>query len=232
VIAIIGTILGWILLPETLNATQKKANESKKQELINVSLLWNALTKSAAGPVLLVTFLSMTSHQALVLGFQSFTVDVLHLGTASTGLLFASIGLASILMQAVGIRWLLSRFTSKTLILKGSLIASAIFCLLLFGANSAWYFVLVTIVYVCAFAPQNVVLTGLLSQQTKAEDQGGMMGIQQAYLSLGQIIGPTLAGLVTNWSINSVFIMAAAFFMVSLVASNKLTDPRRASVDI
>jgi hypothetical protein len=58
------------------------------------------------------------------------------------------------------------------------------------------------------------------------------MGIQQANLSLGQIIGPTLAGLVTNWSINSVFIMAAAFFMVSLVASNKLTDPRRASVDI
>lgn len=238
-LAIGGSILGWIFLPETLPAAARAAKrleqsraKTKQQDLLNLPLLWKALTDSVAGPILLVTFLGMTSHQALVLGFQSFVTDILKLNTTYNGLMFASIGLVSILMQAIGLRWLLKKIPSQTKLLKLSLVASGVMCVVLFFSASVWYFVAMTLIYVAVFSPQNIVLTGLLSQQTKAEDQGGMMGIQQAYLSLGQIIGPVIAGVLTGWSVNAVFLLAAALFAISLVASSKVVDPRRASVDI
>lgn len=238
-LAILGSVLGWIFLPETLPLAVRKAKQAerrqsktKQQDLLNLPLLWQALTKSAAGPVLLVTFLGMTSHQALVLGFQSFVTDILKLNTTYNGLMFASIGLVSILMQAIGLRWLLKQIPSQTKLLKLSLLASGLMCGVLFFSDSVWYFVIMTLIYVAVFSPQNIVLTGLLSQQTKAEDQGGMMGIQQAYLSLGQIIGPVVAGLITAWSVNAVFVVAAVLFGISLLASRTVVDPRKASVDI
>lgn len=232
-LALVGVILGWILMPETLPQTVgSKPSVQKPQDLLNLPLLWHALTKTPAGPVLLVTFLSMTSHQALVIGFQSFTFDVLELSTTQVGLMFASIGLVSVLTQAFGIRWLLKAVPSQTKILRGSLLACAVFCFALFGARSLWPFVILTMIYVASFAPQNIVLTGLLSQQTKAEDQGGIMGIQQSYLSLGQIIGPLLAGFVTGWSVSAVFLVAASLFLISLFSTKQLQDPVKASVDI
>jgi len=232
VLALFGVVLGWILLPETLPASAKKKSAHKRQALINFPLLWRALTSSAAGPILLVSFLGMTSHQALVIGFQSFTVDVLHMTTTEIGLMFAGIGLVSVLMQAIGIRYLLTFVKSNTLILKGSLLACGVVSGLLFFSGSLWYFVGMTLLYVSCFAPQQVVLTGLLSMQTKAEDQGGMMGILHAYLSLGQIIGPIVAGIVTGWSINAVFVVAAIFFLISLVGSQTIKEASQVKADI
>lgn len=228
-LAMIGTLLGWILLPETL---QKDNVQVKNEPLVNFSLIWHALTKTPAGPILLVTFLSMTAHQALVLGFQSFITDFLKLDTVANGLMFASIGLVSILMQAIGIRWLMKQFTSTVKILQLSLVAAGMMCTFLFFSTGLWYFVAMTLFYVAVFAPQNVVLTGLLSRQTKAEDQGAMMGIQQSFLSLGQIIGPVIAGVVTGWSIVAVFLVAATMFLISFGASQLVKDPNHATVDI
>lgn len=233
-LAMVGVVLGWLLLPETLPSQQGRKSKLsyKPQELINLPLLWHALTKTPAGPVLLVTFLGMTSHQALVIGFQSFTFDVLRLNTTQVGLLFASIGLVSVVTQAFGIGPLLKAVPSQTKLLRGSLLACAGLCFGLFGAQTVWPFVLLTMVYVAAYAPQNIVLTGLLSHQTKAEDQGGIMGVQQSYLSLGQIIGPIVAGFITGWSVSAVFVVAAILFLISLYSTQQLRDSTKPSVDI
>jgi multidrug resistance protein len=231
-LALIGVVLGWLILPETLSKTSKNKAAKNKQAFIDLPLLWRSLTASAAGPILLVALLGMTSHQALVIGFQSFTVDVLAMSATEIGVMFACIGLVSVIMQAVGVRYLISLIKSNSLILKGSLFLSAFVSGLLFFSNSLVYFVVVTMIYVATFAPQQIILTGLLSAQTKAEDQGGMMGIMFSYLSLGQIIGPVIAGAVTNWSISAVFVVAALFFVISLGAAQRIKDTTKIKADI
>lgn len=59
------------------------------------------------------------------------------------------------------------------------------------------FFVIITI-YGIVSSPVMAVTTALISERTKAEDQGGILGINQAVMSLGQIFGPLVAGAVQH----------------------------------
>src|SRR6185369_9191881 len=111
---------------------------------------------------------------------------------------------------------------SKKAILQFSLIASMVGMGWSFFANSGLMFFASTMCFAILGAFRDPIISALLSERTKAEDQGGIMGINQAYVALGQIFGPLAAGLVVGFSVHYVFLLAAGFLLVSVIATKWL----------
>lgn len=215
VLAVLGTILGIILLPETL---KKKNISGMNEPLFSPKKLITSLSIPVVGSLLLITFLANTSHSVFIVGFQAFSVDILKMSARDIGILYALVGLISIFVQAIGINFAL-KFMSKSMLLKTSLLLAAPTLIIASFQGSAWGFTPTIMLYPLFFGPQMILTSSILSEKTNAKDQGGILGINQGYMSLGQIIGPLVAGAISAWSIPAVFWTAAGFFVIAWISS-------------
>jgi multidrug resistance protein len=228
--AMIGTLLGAVILHETL---PKKKRNTKPEPIFKLKAMYQVLLSPLVGPLIVISFLSAMAQNSLYSGFLTFSNDILMLSTLLTSLLFTVIGGINIFSQAIGIRILLNKVKSKALIVTVALLVTAAFTSLLFFANNFPIFLVLSIFYALASAPLLPVVTGLLSEHTKGEDQGVVLGINQSYMSLGQVIGPVLAGLVaTEFSIRSVFILSAGLLVVAFIYGQRLRDHELTKYDL
>ena len=228
-LALGGTLAGTFMLKETLD---KSKRQPAKQPFFSLHGLTEALTNPLTGIILVISFLFMSALNAWIIGFQTFSNDILKLPARDIGLMFATFGLISIIMQAWGLRVLLARFPHKKSILVGSLIASILIVTPTFFVHTFAPFFLLVLVFGIVSTPMNPIITGLLSERTKAEDQGGILGINQSIVSLGQIVGPLIAGMIATASVNAVFPVAAAMMVAALVATKWLYVPKVRPVDL
>jgi multidrug resistance protein len=227
ILAAISAILAWWLLPETnLHPTVKK-----NEPMFNFGKTWQALRSPSLGLVLLATLFVSIANNAYIIGFQSFGVDVLKLSTTLIGLIFTMIGLISVLMQGGGIRFLLSKMKASVL-LQVSLLMSALIMLTMYFENTAIKFIVMNIIFGLVSAPIFVVITTLLSQRTKHEDQGEVLGMNQSVMSLGQIVGPSVAGALATYSVNGVFLLSAVVFVISWFIGVAISKQKHALVDV
>lgn len=229
-LALVGAMVGWFVLEETLDPKAKRVQ--RHEPLFQFGTTFKALFSPTVGVVLLIGLLAATAGNGYYIGFQSYTVDVLKLSTRNVGLLFALSGLVNILAQAVGIRWLFSVVKSKKFILVTSLILTSVMMAVTSLAMSFWSFAAMMLVFMIVNAPQLPVLGTLLSERTKPEDQGAMLGINQSYQSIGQVIGPLLAGVVATQHPSLVFVLCAGIFGVAVIASRWLFVPLRGKANL
>jgi len=169
----------------------------------------------------------------MILGFQTFSVDVLAMTPAQLGLMFTGIGLVSMIMQGFGVHYLLKKGLPERLFLKISLVLVTLNLAVLTVLTSLTGFVIASITYPMFFAPQLIIITKILSERTKAEDQGGMLGVNQSYASIGQMIGPGIAGLLASrWNAQVVFVAAAGLFTLSFMIELFSKKRSRTVIDI
>lgn len=227
-VALIGSILIFFFLEETLPKDAKTSN----QPLFPVKSLAQALFSPLTGIILTMTLLVTAAFNAWIIGFQTTTVDILHLSARDAGLIYAGAGLMTVLMQAVGIQWLLKIFNHK----KTILVYSLLFCVVGLAAfifiHTFWPFVIACLIFILSFAPVNPMVTGLISERTKAEDQGGILGINQSYVSIGQIIGPLIAGVVATFSVSYIYVLGVFLLLLSLIASRWLYIDTKEQLDL
>jgi multidrug resistance protein len=219
-LAAIGVVLCYFLLPETLDKTVQRVQ--KHEPLFNFSALFKALFQPHIGVVLLISLLASMSMNAMILGFQTYTIDVLKLSTFQIGAFFSSFGLVGIIMQVFAIGPVLKQVKSKKKILLFSFIAYILSLLAAFSANTTLLFFFAMIVMAIGGSFRDPMISSLISERTKAEDQGIVLGINQSYVSLGQIIGPLAAGLVSEYSIRYTFLLSAGFMALAAIASRGL----------
>jgi MFS family permease len=224
VLAVIGAILVGVVLPETLDPALKKVD--RKEPLIKFNKIFQSLFMPAIGLLLVVNFLASLSLNALYLGFQTFTIDVLKLNTVQNGLFFSTFGLITIFMQMFAIKAIMKRYPSKEKLLKISLALSCISVVSLFFARSIPLFFVGMGVFAVVSAFRDPMVTSLLTEKTSSEDQGEVLGINQSYVSLGQIFGPLMAGAVSGYSVPAVFLASGAVLVLTLLASLKLSHTR------
>jgi len=209
-LAFFGTVLGTIVLPETLHKRVKKSARLKNR--FNPRQIITALTYPVVGSLLVISLLSQIGHMVFVVGFQSYTVDILEMTTRQIGTLFALIGLVSILVQAVGLRWMLRLVPSQIRLLRISFVMSIVTLVILSFQASIPLFIGWVLLYPISNGPQMALISALISQNTKDEDQGGILGINQSYMSLGQAIGPLMAALSLGF-----FAVPVTFWVAAVV---------------
>jgi len=226
-LALVGTLMGLIFLPET-NLKRVKYRVSKVTPLQEGGLLgWRSLVDAVrlptVGLLLIVGLLFSFGQNVFIIAFQLVTVDVLRLSTLAIGSIFAAFGLVNILMQTLGIKYLLQVFTPVKIVSLALLISAGFQILLGVSIVPVW-FLLILFAYTLV-PPLFPILCRLISAKTKPADQGFILGVSQSYISLGQIIGPISAGLIGAVSKPMMFFAAATIFLLAKLFFDRSTKP-------
>ncbi len=193
ILATIALILtmGW--LPETLKTATPKGAVFD----LGLKNIISGLAIPGVGILLLVTFLTGTTFTMFTFAFQPYYLKVLGQDISSISLLFFSFGILGVLMQTKGIKLLTKRLSTTRIMFLGLFFRSACFALMPVIPNII-YFVAVSLVFSIFNSLVQPMISTLISINTKPSEQGMTSGVNAAYLSISNAIGPILAALLID----------------------------------
>ncbi len=219
-LAFTGALLTYFFLKET--NTLNSQNFQAKPKMFDFKIPFRSLRRPITGLAILIGFLMAVAQFSMIIGFQTFNVDILELSPLQIGLFFTAFGIAGIIMQLAGLPWLLRVIKSKPIIL---IFSMGVTGLALFAAgftHSLYPFAACLLLYGLFNALRDPMLNSIISENIRADEQGYILGVNQSYLSIGQILGPLIAGYISFYSINYIFIAGAVFIFIALPLAIKL----------
>jgi MFS family permease len=223
-VSLAGVLCSIAFLKET-NNVEKKNIETPNYLHIFASLV-TIHKRAIIGTAILTGFLLTMAQLCMSIGFQVFSIDVLKISTTTLGWFFAAFGIVGICAQ-LGVPFVTRTFKSKSRIL----LISTIFCffaMLLTGfANGFLIFAICLTVYGLFNGLRNPMLNAIIAENNSKSEQGKVMGINQSYVSLGQILGPISAGLIGGWSVHAIFFLSAGYILIALLFSIRLRQKQQ-----
>ncbi|MEX8547203.1 MAG: MFS transporter [Mucilaginibacter sp.] len=210
-IALIGVLCAYFFLKET-NSGKERKNDSK----FEFKSLITILKAPVIGNAIFIGFLLTTAQFAMIIGFQTFTADVLKITPFQIGVFFAGFGISGILMQ-LAVPYITKLFSSKSLILLLSLVFCFVAMLLTGFTNKLFVFTALMCTYGLFNGLRNPMLNAIISDRVNQNEQGKTLGLNQSYASIGQILGPVSAGLISGISVHYVFFLSAAYIFIGFL---------------
>jgi MFS transporter, DHA1 family, multidrug resistance protein len=219
--AVLATLISIFFLPETLpkEAMEKAKTEEKKQESIFKQLVY-----SIKGPyaMLLILVFVMTFGLGNFEAVFGLFVDIQHGFTPKDiAIVITVAALIGVGIQAVVIHKLIDRFGEKNVV-SASLLFAAISFILVLLANSYWVVFGTTL---CVFLATSILRPAINTMLSKmaGNEQGMVMGMSNAYISLGNILGPSLAGFLFDVNIFYPYMVASfiTFILFVVVVRSK-----------
>ncbi|RFU66532.1 MFS transporter [Bacillus sp. V59.32b] len=213
VIAAIATVLSLLLLPETLSVEarqQARSDKRKKESMIR------QLQKSFRAPyfMLLVLVFTMTFGLSNFEAIFGLYVDEKFGFTPKDISIIITIGaLIGVFIQSVIVDKMLTRFGEKKVMYWTFLISAASMIVLLAAVNF-WTILAITVVFFTATSLVRPALNTLLSKMA-GNEQGFVAGMNNMYMSIGNMIGPALAGILFDVNINFPYILGAFILLIS-----------------
>ncbi len=211
------------LLPESL---QTGASGAPVRARFNWASLHGALTHPQIGLILFTMFLT-TFAFAQFESTLSLLTEFLGLSDRHNYFVFAYIGLILALSQGLLVRRLVPRWGEFVMSVVGTVLMTT--GLLLVGAaglsdSRAMLFAVLPLC-VIGFSALNPSLQSLLSRQTAAEQQGGILGLGQSMAALARILGPLVGLPLTDWNMVYPYWTAAGLMAVGVVLALGLKTP-------
>jgi DHA1 family multidrug resistance protein-like MFS transporter len=172
-----------------------------------IRTLWRALF-GPLGVLLLLTALAsfgLANFQGVfgLYGMQRFGFGAQEVGWIMTAVAVVAAAGQGLLTGPLSRRW------GDVTVMRVSLLLSAVTFLLLLLADSFWTALAATALFVLPNSLVRVALTSLTSQRADA-GQGVAMGLSHAFMSLGRIVGPLLAGVLFDLDIRLPYLVGAA----------------------
>ncbi len=213
--SILAMLLIGVFLPESL-PHEKRVDAGQRVRGLDLRLMW----KSLSGPIgflLILAFLhnfALTNFEGIFGLYAQLRYDF---DPPTIGLIMTVVGLVSAVVQGILTGPATRRFGDMAVI-RASLFASVLgFLSMLAAPNLGW--VLTTSGF---FVLSNSMLRpGVASLTSKRADipQGAAMGLSNAYMSLGRIMGPLWAGNVLDLNLSYPFLTGAFIMLAAGVAS-------------
>jgi multidrug resistance protein len=225
-IAILGVLLTLFFLKET-NQNKTGRSQKKKNHFSFISLV-TVLKKPVIGTAVFTGFLLTMAQFTMLIGFQTFSVDELKLNPTQIGLFYGGFGISGILMQMLVPA--VKKIISQQAVI---LFISTLFCLgmmILAGfATSLILFAIAVGIYGLFNGLRNPMLNAIIADHNDGNERGEVMGVNQAYASIGQTLGPVTAGLITAISIHSIFFLSSLYILIALLFSIRLISKEKTS---
>lgn len=218
-IALLGSLSAAFLLKETRDKNCAKAAE-ERQPFTFASII-TALKFPVIGTAVLTGFFLTMAQFTMIIGFQTFSVDVLKLKPATIGLLYAGFGITGILMQLC-VPVFTKVFSSKSVILLWSTLLCLAAMLLSGFMTAVFTFMACIYVYGLFNGLRNPMLNAIIADHNDDERQGEILGVNQSYASIGQTLGPIAAGAVIAFSKHGSFFLAAFFILIGFLLTFRL----------
>ncbi len=213
--SILSLILIWFVLPESL-PQEHRATEVRKFRGPQLSVLWKALF----GPLGFLLFLAFLVNFALA-NFEGifglFADKRYGYGPAQVGSVMMVVGTIGSLVQ-MALTGPATRKLGEPTVIKLSLIASAAgFLLMVLAPNNILVPVTVGF-FVFSNAMLRPSIFSLTSKKTQS-GQGMALGLNNAFQSLGRVIGPLWAGSMFDFHITLPYLSAAVVMLIAFIYS-------------
>ncbi len=212
----IAFVLVLTVLPESLPPERRQAGQGLRNPLQRLGDMGRAL-RGPIGFLFLLAFLlsfGLTNFEAV---FGLYALHRFGYGPQQVGSALMIIGVLSALAQGV-LTGLATRRWGEVAVIRAALISTAVGFLLMLTASS-YATVLLTVGY---FVVSNAMIgpsvAALISKRTTA-GQGMAMGLNNAFMSLGRIVGPVWAGTVFDINLRFPFFTGALIFAVGFLLS-------------
>ncbi|MNJ68753.1 Major Facilitator Superfamily protein [compost metagenome] len=123
-------------------------------------------------------------------------------------------------MQALVVAKIINKFGEQRVI-KGSLLFTSVAYILFLLAKDFWSIFLVTSLIFFATAMLRPALNTQLSKMA-GNEQGYVAGMNNAYMSVGNILGPTLAGFLLDANLFAPFIAGCCILLITFLLTLKM----------
>jgi DHA1 family multidrug resistance protein-like MFS transporter len=146
-------------------------------------------------------------------------------------IMVTSTGIISVIVQLFVVDRVVSKFGEGMVLNIFLAVAALGFLVSLFAGSYALFFVISLIIFL-ATSILRPVLTTLISKMA-GNEQGFAMGMNNAYMSIGNVLGPTIAGVLYDVRITYPFVLGLALLLVTLfitVAWQKRAPKPKAAV--
>lgn len=212
----IAFVLVLTVLPESLPPERRQAGRGVHSPLRQLS----DMVRAVRGPVgflfvlaLLLSF-GLTNFEAI---FGLYALRRLNYGPQQVGSVLMVIGVISALAQGV-LTGLATRRWGEVAVIRTALLSTAVGFLVMLTASSYVTVLLTVGFFVISNAMISPSVSALISKRT-ASGQGMAMGLNNAFMSLGRIVGPIWAGAVFDINLSFPFLTGALIFAAGFLLS-------------
>lgn len=213
-LSIVALIMAFLFLPET-HAPASKFEDHKKPGLN--ARAWLETMARPIGRLYLLTFISTCGLMIFTSVLGLYAEDRLGFGPREIGLAMMALGLVTAVGQGVLVGFLTSRWGERRILRIGLAAAVPAFWLMV-QADGLAAVMLATLLLGLAIALQVPILTSMTSKNAGLP-QGMAMGLSNAFVSLGRIVGPLAAGVLFDLKPSYPYIGGALIALVGFLVS-------------
>lgn len=226
-LSLANLIFAYFKLPETLKKGQAV---SSGHRVFSIKALAKGLRHPEVGSLLIVTFFATFGFAVMeqVIGLfieyhwvlpQALTLDLSSkMASKMTAYFLVVTGLTATFIQGYLVGRLNKKFTEQKLYRIGifCLALSMVLVPVLGGLVPFKVFILLSALMAAGMGLMNPNITAFISNAVSKDEQGGMLGLNQSMSSLGRVFGPSISGLLFEFSPNAPFHGAGILFLLAL----------------
>lgn len=212
VLGLLSTIALYMMLPKESELVHHADGKIATASDESPSKIWALLTK----PVIILFVMILVSSFALQ-GFESiysiYVNEIFKFSLDNIALVLTLNGLISLFMQVVLFDRLII-WLNETRLIRLCFLFSFGGTLWVILAHSKWEVVVATLINFTAFDLLRPAITTLLTKMS-AKNQGLINGLNMSLTSVGNIVGPIMAGELMDWNYHYPYIVVAVFMLIS-----------------
>lgn len=214
IISIIAVILTVIFLPET----NKHIGLVQKGKIFDIKKLVLSVFDKNVGMTLLISLIYNLAWGMFIVSYQPFSIEFMHLSANQIALMFTIFGVVGLLMQAFVIHRVVKWLGEKKAFMV-ALLTAAISYLCLYFVRGIELFILIALFSSAANSFFLPLIQTILSKETDEKSQGSILGLNASYVSIGNILGPIIAGVLSSAFLPLPFLIGSIVILVCFALS-------------
>lgn len=214
-LSFLAMLLIWFFLPESLPANGR-TKVMKGFRGPQLSAMWGALL----GPIGFLFVLAFMHNFAMsnFEGIFAYYAEARYGYTSQTiGIILTVVGLVSAIVQGV-LTGMATHKWGDVAVVKASLFASIFGFLLMLTARDLGAVILMTSLFILSNSMLRPAVSSLISKRAES-GQGVAMGFNNAFMSLGRVVGPLWAGAALDINLSFPYMTGALVMLIGFVAS-------------
>lgn len=209
--AVIAAVVSFFILPDIKNAVSEIPAEPKKRE--NILTQMKNSVKTPYFMMLIIIFVFTFGIANFQTTFSLYVDHKYNYTPQDIAIVLTVGGFVGVIVQTLVVDKLFKRFGELNVILVNLVVAAVAF-LLFFLVDSFALVLLVATIFSTATTLIRPAVNTVISKMA-GNEQGFAAGMNNAYMSLGSMIGPALAGMFFDININSPFIIGSVILIGS-----------------
>ncbi|PLR86673.1 MULTISPECIES: MFS transporter [Bacillus] len=214
--ATIAGVVSLLILPESYPQEKRTAEAVDSRSEGQFFLMKKALFSPVGFLLILVFIMSfgLANFQAI---FGYYTMERYSYSPQQVGLIILITGIVGTVIQGGVVGKLVSKFGEERILTSSLLLSAVGFVIMTLATNFMWVLITTSIFFIgnSTLRPS---LNSFISKLA-GNRQGMIMGLNNSFLSLGNVAGPILAGTLYEWNIHIPYLFGAFVMIFGLVAT-------------